>query len=112
MKVNIEITEGCINFSYLINGIEWINYIDKESEHYDINFIDKVCEVLIEETTKEYQLPIWIISYLYDGDYETLCSQDTFVKLVQNNKNTKEECLGTCDECGDTVYKWKLELEI
>lgn len=112
MKVNIEITEGCTNFSYLINDIEWVDYTDPESEHYYIGFIDNVCDALIDEAKEQYQLPNWVLGYFCDGDYETLCSQDTFTKLVQNNKNTKEECLGTCDECGDTVYRWKLEINI
>ena len=112
MKVNIEITEGCISFSYLINDIEWVDYICKESEHYNIEFLDKVHEKLIDEAQEQYQLPNWIIEYLWDGDYETCCEQGTFIKLVKVNKNTKEECLGTCDECGDTVYRWKLEIEI
>ena len=112
MKITIEITEGCYNYSYLINGIEWVDYVDKESEHYYIGFLDDVCEELINEATEQHKLPNWIVSYLYDGDYDTLCLQHTFVKLVKNNKNTKEECLGTCDECGDTVYRWKLEFEI
>ena len=112
MKVNIEITEGCTNFSYLINGIEWVDYTCKESEHYDIEFIDDVCEKLIKEVSKQYQLPYWILPFLCDSDYETLCSQDTFIKLVQNNKYVTEECLGTCYECGDTVYRWKLEINI
>ena len=112
MKVNIEITEGCTNYSYLINGIEWVDYIDIESEHYDTLFLDGVCEALINEVTEQYQLPNWIVSYLYDGCYETACEQGTFIKLVQNNKNVTEECLGTCDECGDTVYRWKLEINI
>ena len=72
MKVNIEITEGCTNFSYLINGIEWVDYICKESEHYNIEFLD---EALINEVKEQYNLPEWIIGSLY----ETLCSQDTFV---------------------------------
>lgn len=112
MKVNIEITEGCTNFSYLINGVEWVDYIDNKSEHYNILFLDEVCDKLINEITEQYQLPNWIVSYLYDGDYETACEQSTFIKLVQNNKKTEEECLGTCDECGDTVYRWKLEINI
>lgn len=112
MKVNIEITEGCINFSYLINGIEWVDLVYEESEHYNIPLLDAVCEELINEATEQYKLPEWVISSLYDGDYEAVCTQDTFVRLVKNNKNTKEECLGTCDECGDTVYRWKLEINI
>lgn len=112
MKVNIEITEGCTCFSYLINNIEWIDYISKESKHYNINLVDRVCEALIDEVKEQYNLPIWIIEYLWDGEYETCCTQDTFVRLVQNNKNTKEEYLGTCDECGDMIYRYKLEIEI
>ena len=30
MKVNIEITEGCTSFSYLINGIEWVDLVKDE----------------------------------------------------------------------------------
>ena len=112
MKVNIEITEGCTNFSYLINGVEWVDYTNEESEHYNIDFIDKVCEALINEVIEQYQLPHSIECYLWDGDYETYCSQDTFTRLVYNNKNTKEEYLGTCDECGDSIYRWKLEINI
>lgn len=112
MKVNIEITEGCTNFSYLINGIEWVDYVSKESEHYNVKFLGNICEALINEVEKQYQLPSWIIEFLWNGDYDLVCTQDTFVKLVQNNKNTKEECLGTCDECGDTTYRWKLDIEI
>lgn len=111
MKVNIEITEGCISYSYLINDIEWVDYTSEESEHYDIDFVNKVCEVLINEITEQYHLPSWITCYLWDGN-DTYCEQYTFVNLVKNNKNTKEECLGTCDECGDTVYRWKLDIDI
>lgn len=111
MKVNIEITEGCTSFSYLINNKEWIEYADNESTKEDTEFLDKVHEKLINEAQEQYQLPNWIICYLWDGN-DTYCTQDTFVRLVQNNKNTKEECLGTCDECGDTIYRWKLEINI
>lgn len=111
MKVNIEITEGCISFSYLINNIEWVDLTCEESGHYNISLVDKVCEKLIDEATEQYQLPNWIICYLWDGN-DTYCTQDTFVRLVQNNKNTKEEYLGTCDECGDSIYRWKLEINI
>ena len=112
MKVNIEITEGCVDFSYLINDIEWVYLVDKESDNYNIKLVNNVCEELIEQAKFQYQLPHWIIEYLWDGMDDTYCTQDTFVKLVKNNKNTKEEYLGTCDECGDTIYRWKLTLKI
>ena len=112
MKVNIEITEGCTNFSYLINNKEWVEYACNESTKEDTEFLDKVHEKLIDEAQEQYQLPNWIIEYLWDGDYETCCQQGTVINLVKVNKNTTEECLGTCDECGDTVYRWKLEIDI
>jgi len=113
MKVNIEITEGCINFSYLINGIEWVELVDTEdSNKEDIELVNHVCEKLMYEVEHQYNLPAWIVGYLWDGEYHAYCTQDTFIKLVKNNKNTKEEYLGTCDECGDSIYRWKLEIEI
>ena len=111
MKVNIEITEGCMSYSYLINGIEWVELYDKESDHYNIELLDKVAEALIKEVVEQYNIPSFMEDYLWDG-IETNCSQDTFVKLVQNNKNTTIESLGHCDECGDDIERWKLELHI
>ena len=118
MKITIEITEGCTNFSYLINGKEWVEYvapdvIEDEKKHMkEIDFLNNVCEELITEAVEQYNIPQWMVGYLWDGEHDTYCTQDTFVKLVQNNKNTKEEYLGTCDECGDSIYRWKLEIEI
>ena len=112
MEVNIEITEGCVNFSYLINDIEWVDLVDKESDNYNIKLVNNVCEELIEQAKFQYQLPHWIIEYLWDGTDDPYCTQYTFIELVKNNKNTKEECLGTCVECGDTIYRWKLTLKI
>ena len=112
MKVNIEITEGCTDFSYLINNVEWMDYVSKNSKHYNAEFLQDVCEKLIHEAQKQYQLPLWVTDYFWDGDYDTFCSQDTFITLVKNNKNTKIKSLGNCDECGDIIYRWTLELEI
>lgn len=112
MKVDINITEGCTCFSYTINGKEWTLLTDPNSEDYDIGFVNAVCSKLIEEVKKQYGLPEWILGYLYDGDYEAECTQQMFITLVQNNKNVKEKWLGDCDECGDSIYEWKLVVDI
>lgn len=109
MNVKIEITEGCICNSCRINGIEWIKLYEKEYEEYDINFLNIVSGELIRDTQKQYNLPDWIMSGVWDG-VDSYCTQETFIMLVKNNKNTKFEDLGHCDECGDDIYEWTLEL--
>lgn len=111
-KINIVIILGCNNFSCLINDIEWIDYTNKESKHYNISLLDNVCEELISEVIEQYHLPSWIITYFYDVSYETLCSQNTFLKLVLNNKNVIKEYLDTNDGCVEPIYKWKLKIDI
>lgn len=111
MKAKIEITEGCTAYSYAINNKEWSELVDKESKYYDLDFVNKVCETLINEIQEQYQLPNWVIDYFWDS-CDTTCEQYTFIKLVKNDKNTKEEYLGHCDQCGDMIYRWTLETEI
>lgn len=112
MKVDITITEGCTAYSYTINGKEWVDLTDPNSEDCDTDFVNDVCSELIDEAKNQYGLPEWIIGYLYDGDYEAACTQQTFTTLVQNNKNTEEKWLGDCEECGDSIYEWKLTIDI
>lgn len=112
MKVKIGIIEGCTDFSYTINGNEFVDLTNSYSEKYDIELVNSVCETLIKQATKQYNLPDWIVDYLWDGEYEPACTQNTFITLVQCNKNTKETYIGTCEECGDTIIKWELELII
>lgn len=112
MKVLIEITEGCTAYSYTINGKEWVNLTDPKSEDYNIDFVNDVCCKLIDEAKEQYNLPEWVAGYLYNGDYENICTQQMFATLVQNNKNVKKEWLGDCDQCGDSIYKWLLKIEV
>lgn len=111
MEVTIEITEGCTNYSYLINGVEWNELYDKESKHYNIEELDKVAEALINEAQEQYHLPDWILDFLFDGVY-TNCSLDMFAMLVRNNKRTKLEDIGHCDECGDDIVRMTLKLNV
>lgn len=112
MKIHIEITEGCTNFSYTINKKEFVDLIDRHSDNYDIELVNSVCEKLIEQATVQYNLPYWIVNYLWDGEYEEVCSQRTFITLVKQNKNIKEEYCGTCSTCGDTILKYELDFEV
>lgn len=111
MEVTIEITEGCTDYSYRINGVEWNKLYDKESKHYNIELLDKVVEALIDEAKKQYHLPDWILEFLFDGVY-TNCSLDMFAMLVSNNKRAKLEDLYHCDECGDDVYRTTLKINV
>ena len=85
--------------------------LEKESDYYNLELADKVCEELLKQAQEQYQLPNWIMDYLWDG-CNTTCEQYTFTKLVKNNKDTKEEYLGHCEQCGDMIYRWTLELDI
>lgn len=117
-KINIEMTEGCICFSYTINGIEWTDLTDPDNENFNIKLVNQVFEALVDELTSQYSIPPFMVSYLYDGYYESdelgdlLCTQDTFINCVKANKNCKENYLGTCDDCGDMIYEYKLEIQV
>lgn len=119
MKVKIRMSEGCICYSYTLNDIEYADLTDPDSDKFNVGFINNVFEALVNELIVQYKIPPFMISYLYDGDYyesdelgNLLCTQGTFIDCVKANKNCKEECLGTCDECGDTIYEYKLDIEI
>lgn len=113
----IEITEGCTAYSYLINGIEWAELTYENSEHWTggTDIINDTFNALVTELETQYNIPAFLISRLYDnfGDdcFDVPCTQDTFIGLVKNNKRTTCENLGHCDECGDTVYKYTLEIK-
>lgn len=112
MKITIELTEGCTSYSYLINGKEWVDIITERND-YDIKALAKIIDILIIEIQQQYNLPKFIIDIIYDNDDCLLpISQDTFIKLVKNNINTKYEHLGICDCCGDTIESWKLKINL
>lgn len=111
-SINISITEGCIDYSYCINGLEWVDLINPDSDVYSPEFINEILDKLIKDITEQYSIPSFIVDYLYDGEYDIDCSQSTFIKLVQNNKNTITKYLGTCEECGDTIIEYKLNFNL
>lgn len=114
MEVKIEITEGCTCYSYTINGKEYGDLIDKESEHYNPDFVYDVLEAMADE----------IYIQRKDNDELTTLIDDTvafiklensqwfFERLVQFNNNTKITDSYHCEQCGDTVITKSLTINI
>lgn len=114
MEVKIEITEGCTWYSYTINGKEYGDLIDKESEHYNPDFVYDVLEAMADE----------IYIQRKDNDELTTLIDDTlafiklensqwfFERLFQFNENTKIIDSHHCEQCGDTVITRSLTINI
>lgn len=115
-KVDVNITEGCTAYSYSINGVEWVDLTDKKSEKYDPSIVNAVCAELLDRLEKQRpNIPSFLIDNLYEvgtSDPNIDFNQDIFIELVKNDKDTQSEYLGFCDECGDSIYNWKLMIEI
>lgn len=115
MKIKIEITEGCISYSYQINGFEWNLLCSKECPEEQKDLIEKTFKYLLHDINEQYTIPNFMLSSLYDNDgddWERIpCEQSTFVYMVQAHKDTKTTYLGRCDECGDLIYRYILELD-
>lgn len=114
MEVKIEITEECICYSCTINGIEYEKLIDKESKHYNPDFVYDVLEAMADE----------IYIQRKDNDELTTLIDDTlafiklensqwfFERLFQFNENTKIIDCHHCEQCGDTIITRSLTLNI
>lgn len=114
MEVKIEITEGCTCYSYTINGIEYGDLIDKESDNYDPDFVYDVLEAMADE----------IYIQRKDNDELTTLIDDTlafiklensqwfFERLVQFNNNTEVTDISYCEQCGDTIITKSLTINI
>lgn len=114
MEVKIEITEGCTYYSCTINGKEYGNLIDKESDDYNPDFVYDVLEAMADE----------IYIQRKDNDELTTLIDDTlafiklensqwfFERLFQFNENTKIIDSYHCEQCGDTVITRSLTLNI
>lgn len=115
-NICIEITEGCTAYSYLINGIEWVELTDPESEHWTgkTDLINDTVDALVTELENQYDIPSFLINRIFDNFnddcFDVPCEQDTFINLVKTNKRTQCEDLGVCDECGDSICKYTLKI--
>lgn len=114
MEVKIEITEGCMYDSYTINGIEYGDLIDKESDNYDPDFVYDVLEAMankIYEQRKNNQDLITLIDDVFTF-IELENSQWFFERLFHFNANTKTVDTSYCEQCGDTIITRSLTLNI
>lgn len=114
MEVKIEITEGCMYYSYTINGIEYGDLIDKESDNYDPDFVYIVLEAMTKEVCEQKKDDYNLTDILDDIlSYVRLeNSQWFFGRLFQLNENTKIIDSYNCEQCGDTVIIRSLTINI
>lgn len=114
MEVKIEITEGCTCYSYTINGIEYGDLIDKESDDYNPDFVYDVLEAMtneIYEQRKDNQDLITVLDDVFTF-IEIENSQWFFERLVQFNNNTEVTDISYCEQCGDTIITKSLTINI
>lgn len=117
--VYIEITEGCTYYSYTINGIEWVDLTDPKSPDYTLNhnnIVERVFDALYIDINTQYNIPSFLRGYMLDNEAddfnEVPFTQQMFCYMVEAHKDTKSECLGHCDECGDTIWRYTLKLKV
>jgi hypothetical protein len=106
MEVKIEITEGCMCYSYTINGIEYGDLIDKESDDYNPDFVYDVLEAMTNEIYKQRKDNQDLITVEIEN------SQWFFERLVQFNNNTEVTDISYCEQCGDTIITKSLTINI
>lgn len=113
MKVKIEITECCTEYSCTINGIEYDELIDKESDNYNPSLVYDVLEAMADEIYKQKKNKDFItLVYEVIAFIKLENSQWLFEKLFYFNKNTKVTDSYHCEQCGDTVITQSLTINI
>ena len=126
--MKIEITEGCVCYSYCIDGKEYVDLVDPEHEDYNPEIIKKVFHILLERADKRGDYSIWDSLYGSFNDeevYEIVENyinkeidkgnlsdlQDTFIRLVKSDSDTIYKMSGPCECCGDYIEEYILNLE-
>lgn len=114
MEVKIEITEGCMYYSYTINGIEYGDLIDKESDNYDPDFVYIVLDAMTNEIYEQRKDNSEFIELLDDilSFIKLENSQWFFERLFHFNANTKTVDTSYCEQCGDTIITKSLTINI
>lgn len=118
--INIKVSEGCTAYSYTINGIEWVDLTDTDSEYCTVkqgDLVRRTFDKLLEDLISQYDIPPFLLDYMYDNnndDWEQVpCTQDTFIKMVKANKNTEVTYDNhVCECCGDTVTTYRLVVKV
>lgn len=80
--MKLEVTEGCIAYSYEVDGKEWIYLTNEERRDILLRIIQS------------------------QNDFNNC--QSVFTSLVQ--EFGKYEYLGNCDQCGDCITRHTLEI--
>lgn len=114
MEVKIEITEGCTCYSYTINGKEYGNLIDKESDDYNPDFVYDVLDAMTNEIYEQRKDNSEFIELLDDilSFIKLENSQWFFERLFHFNANTKTVDTSYCEQCGDTIITKSLTINI
>ena len=114
MEVKIEITEGCMCYSYTINGKEYGDLIDKESDDYNPDFVYDVLEAMADEIYEQRKDNSEFIELLDDilAFIKLENSQWFFERLFHFNTNTKTVDTSLCEQCGDTIITKSLTINI
>lgn len=126
--MKIEITEGCVCYSYCIDGKEYVDLVDPKHKDYNPEIIKEVFHILLERADKRGDYSIWDSLYgSFNGEevYEIVENyineeidkgnlsdlQDTFIRLVKSDSNIVYKMSGPCECCGDYVEEYILNLE-
>lgn len=126
--MKIEITEGCICYSYLIDGKEYVNLIDSDHKDYNPDAIKKAFKLLIKRAENRNDNSIWDRLFCYLNDYlieevitnyinteiekgNLLDLQGMFIELVERDPDVRFETSGPCGCCGDLIFSYTLEIK-
>ena len=126
--MKIEITEGCICYSYLIDGKEYVNLIDSNHKDYNPDIIKKAFELLIKRAENRNDNSIWDRLFCYLNDYlieEVITNyinteiekgnlsdlQGMFIELVERDPDVRFKTFGPCECCGDLIFDYTLEIK-
>lgn len=125
--MKIEITEGCVCYSYCIDDKEYVDLVNPEHKDYNPEIIKEVFHILLERADKRGDYSIWDSLYgSFNGEevYEIVENhineeidignlfdlQDTFIRLVKSDSDTVYKMSGPCECCGDYVEEYILNL--
>lgn len=126
--MKIEITEGCICYSYLIDGKEYVNLIDSDHKDYNPDIIKRAFELLIKRAENRNDNSIWDRLFCYLNDYlieevitnyinteikkgNLLDLQGMFIELVERDPDARFKTSRPCECCGDMIFNYTLEIK-
>lgn len=114
MKVKLEITEGCVAYSYSIDGMEYVDLTDKEDDDYNPSLVTRAMDALIEELIEQNKQDDLLVDLLiYSKSHVNLLNSQWFFEyLFHANNNVVTVDSYICDQCGDIVITEELIIDI